>query len=99
MIDKMMKEKITIFNYITRITGHNIQQFLVGQYELIDYRPILSKKLEKGIGKKNITEKHYYLKYKITYKNKKSNKMIKNKLIEIDIIKESKKYKVFGFII
>ena len=97
LADDMMTEKITLPEYIFRITGHNLQQFLKGQIELIQFSKVQEYGMEKNIGYKKIKGDFYYIRFKISYKENKKN--INDKSIEIDILKENNKLKIFGFII
>ena len=97
--EKMLDEKISISEYMIKVTGHNIYKFLKSSFELLDYE--IKEKVYAEVvlvEDKYIKEKLYYIKAKITYKEGK--KIIKNKKCEIDIIKENTgKYKILGFII
>jgi len=95
----MLDEKISISEYMIKVTGHNIHKFLKSSFKLLDYE--IKEKVYAEVvlvEDKYIKEKLYYIKAKITYKEGK--KIIKNKKCEIDIIKENTgKYKILGFII
>ncbi len=97
--DDMMVEKISVFEYMTQITGHNIQQFLQNTLQLLQVSKVQDFGMESSIKDENIKGDFYYIKFKISYKNKNTNKTISHRLIELDIIKENNKFKIFGFII
>lgn len=95
--DDMMSGKIPVSEYILSVTGHNIQQFLENKYQLIQYTGVQEYGIDRNVDDRKIKGNFYYIKFKITYKN--NDKIIENKLIEIDIIKENNKLKIFGFIL
>ncbi len=98
LVDDMMMEKISVFEYILRITGHNLQQFLNDNFKLTRFSKAQDYGMEQNVNDKNITGNLYYIKFKISYENCRNNKKI-DRLIEIDIIKENDKFKIFGFVI
>ena len=99
LIDDMMTGNISVFEYIKKITGHNIQQLLQDKLQLLIVSKVHEKGMEKVTNDKNIKGNLYYLKFKISYKNRNNNETIHNTLIEIDIIEENNKFRIFGFII
>lgn len=99
LTDEMMTEKISVFDYIVKITGHNIQQFLKNKLQILKFSKPQDMGMERRVEDKNIKGDFYFIKFKITYKNKNSNQTIVNRLIEIDIKKENNKFKIVGFII
>jgi len=97
LCDDMMSEKISISKYILLITGHNLNQFLNHKLKLVKFKLINEYGVETKHDSKSIKEKLFYIRFKASYE--KDGKLYNNMVIEINIIKEDKKYKVIGFII
>lgn len=95
--DEMMMEKISISEYILYLTGHNLYPFLNKEFQLLSFKMLGKYGAETVINDKIIKELFYYIKFEISYK--KNGKIFKDKLIEINIIKENGQYKIFGFIL
>lgn len=95
--DDLMTEKISVFQYIINITGHNISLFINSNYDLVSFNPINESGVEEIKNDNMIKGNLYYVKYNITYKI--NNKITQNKIIEIDLIKIDNQYKIVGFII
>lgn len=95
--DDMIMDKISISKYILFITGHNLHQFLNKKFQLLSFKMTNKYGAETIVNDKIIKEIFYYIKFEISYK--KNGKIFKDKLIEINIIKENGKYKIFGFIL
>ena len=97
LADNMMLGKLSVSEYILKISGHNIQQFLSEELELVKYGKYKECGIEKNMGDIKIKGNLYYVKFEISCKGPGNN--IRNRLIEIDIIKENNKFTIFGFII
>jgi len=98
LVDDMIRGKMSIFDYLIKITGHNLLLFLQGNYRFIKYGKI--EKIGKGrsLEKSVIKGDFYYIKLTIDFIEKGKTK-IEKRLIEINMIQENNKYKVFAFVL
>ena len=94
--DKMMAGKISVYEYIKKITGHNIQQFLNKKLKIIKVSKLKKIGKDKGVLSNKKTIEFHYIKIELSYQNGKKSF---TKLIEIDILREKDKYIVCGFMI
>jgi len=99
LAEAMLSEKISIPDYIIKITGHNINKFLSKNAEILNYKIEGEVSSEITLDKDNkISDTIYYIKILLTYKE--NNKVIKDKQCEIDFSQEKDgKYYIIGFII
>lgn len=95
LTDNLVMEKINAYEYILKITGHNISSFLQ-QSSLLRFSAACGVENEQISNDARLNGHLYYLKFFIDFEG--SKELHKQQIAEIDIIIEKNDYKIFGFI-